>query len=117
MIGLEPTTFTLATCGRWFVNRYIPKSYGAGEVNLHCCLLELNEVLERRRAEVARCNLSTHRCDHEPFDAFNPVDETKMALFACPTKQVHISTSLTNGRPQFFVFHASKGLAELDQLH
>jgi hypothetical protein len=43
--GLEPSTFTSATCGRCVLNRDAPKSYGTGGVTIHSCLPEGNEVV------------------------------------------------------------------------
>jgi len=34
-MGLEPTTFTLATCARWVLSRERRKGYGAGGITLH----------------------------------------------------------------------------------
>ena len=59
-------------------------------------------------------SIDIHEFHHsEAFDALNPVDENTKTLFTCSTKKTHISTSLTNGRPQFLVFHASE-ISEAD---
>ena len=35
VMGFEPTTFTLATYGRWVLNYEISKSYGAAQITFH----------------------------------------------------------------------------------
>ena len=57
VIGLEPTTFTLATCGRWVLNYEIQKSYGAAQVTLHFSFPGGDEVVERRLQRAARHDL------------------------------------------------------------
>ncbi len=63
VMGFEPTTSTLATCGWYVLNRELQKSYGTGQVTLHCCFLEDDEVVQRTQQGVARCDLRTHRSD------------------------------------------------------
>ena len=46
--GLEPSTFTLATSRRSFLNHEIPKSCGAGRVTLRLCLPDGDEVAVTR---------------------------------------------------------------------
>ena len=58
VIGLEPTTFTLATCGWWVLNYEIPKSYGAGQVTLHFSFPGGDEVVQRRQEAAARHDLT-----------------------------------------------------------
>ena len=69
VIGFEPTTFTLATCGRWVLRHDAPKTYGASQVTLHFSLPKGDEVVQRTQHGVARCDLRTHRCDPASDDS------------------------------------------------
>ncbi len=60
VIGFEPTTFTLATCGRRVLRHDAPKTYGASQITLHFSLPKGDEVVQRMQHGVARGNLRTH---------------------------------------------------------